>query len=406
MPSPAVALAQALIRCRSVTPNDGGALPLLADRLRKQGFATELLTFTAPGMPDVLNLYARLGTAQPCLAFAGHIDVVPPGETAAWRHDPFAGEIEDGLLFGRGACDMKSGVAAFVAAALDHAAAAGVGPGSIALLLTGDEEGPAVNGTAKLLDWALARGERFAACVVGEPTCPEQFGDMIKHGRRGSLTGTLTVHGRQGHVAYPHRADNPLPPLVRLLGALLAKPFDEGTPHFDPSNLELVSVDTGNPADNVIPAEARARFNIRFNDRWTATSLRAEIEARVDEAAGAARATLAFDPCNALPFVTAPGPFTALVVDAVMAVTGRRPVLSTTGGTSDARFLAPHCPVVEFGVVGQSMHAVDEHVAVADIDRLVAVYRQVIAGVLGRPEDAAGALADPSAPSRRSGPDP
>ena len=254
--------------------------------------------------------------------------------------------------------------------------------GSVALLLTGDEEGPAVNGTVKLLDWALNRGERFEACVVGEPTNPDALGDMIKNGRRGSLTGELRVLGRQGHVAYPHRADNPIPHMLRLLGALLATPLDAGTAHFDPSNLEIVTVDTGNPATNVIPAEARARFNIRFNDTWTPQTLAAEVARRLESVAGPARFDLTFQPCNALAFVTAPCAFTSLVVEAVEAETGRRPALSTSGGTSDARFISAACPVVEFGLVGRTMHAVDEHVAVADIDRLTAIYGRIIARFL------------------------
>jgi succinyl-diaminopimelate desuccinylase len=274
---------------------------------------------------------------------------------------------------------MKGGIAAFVAAALAHVAARGAPTrGSIALLITGDEEGPAVNGTVKLLAWALARGERFDACVVGEPTNPDALGDMIKNGRRGSLTGDLVVHGQQGHVAYPRRADNPIPHLLRLLGALIATPLDAGTAHFDPSNLEIVTVDTGNPATNVIPAEARARFNIRFNERWTPATLAAEIERRLAAVAQGARYALTFQPCNALAFITAPGAFTTMVCEAIEAETGRRPVLSTSGGTSDARFIATACPVVEFGLVGRTMHAVDEHVAVADIDSLAAIYGRLI----------------------------
>lgn len=378
-PSVAVDLARRLVRCRSVTPADGGALPLLADVLGQGGFRTELVSFSAPGRADVLNLYARLGTAAPCLAFAGHTDVVPPGDEVAWTHDPFGGVIADGRLYGRGACDMKGGVAASVAAALAHRERHGPPRGSIAFLLTGDEEGPAVNGTAKLLDWAAARGERFDACVLGEPTNPERLGEMVKIGRRGSLTGEVTVHGRQGHVAYPHRALNPLPALLRLLGALTGPPLDAGTAHFDPSNLELVSIDTGNPSNNVIPAEARARFNVRFNDRWTDRTLAEEIARRLKAVDGAALHTLTFQPCNALAFLTEPGPFTVLVQEAVRAETGLTPALSTAGGTSDARFIVRRCPVVEFGPVGRTMHATDEHVDVADLDRLAAIYGRIIA---------------------------
>ena len=376
--SRAVDLAQGLIRCRSVTPADGGALPMIAALLRGAGFAVDLVPFAEPDQPEILNLYARIGTTAPFLVFAGHTDVVPPGDAAAWRFDPFAGEIVDGQVWGRGACDMKGGVAASLAAALSFVERHGTGRGSIGFLITGDEEGPAVNGTTKLLDWAVARGERFDACLLGEPTNPEALGDMMKIGRRGSLTGDLVVHGRQGHVAYPHRADNPLPHLMRLCEALIGRPLDAGTAHFDPSNLELVTVDTGNPSSNVIPAEARARFNIRFNDAWTPATLRQEVEDRVRAAAAGARYSVTFQPCNAVAFLTAPGAFTTLVAEAIEAETGRRPTLSTSGGTSDARFIARHCPVVEFGLVGQTMHMVDERAATADIDALAAIYERII----------------------------
>ncbi len=389
--SRALDLAQKLIRCRSVTPADGGALPLLAGTLRDAGFAVDLVPFSGAGEPEVLNLYARLGTAAPCLLFAGHTDVVPPGQPTAWTHDPFGGTVADGRLYGRGACDMKGGVACAVAAALTHVERHGPPPGSIAFLLTGDEEGPAINGTAKLLDWAAARGERFDACVLGEPTNPEALGDMVKIGRRGSITGEITVHGRQGHVAYPHRALNPLPPLVRLIAALTASALDDGTAHFDPSNLELVSIDTGNPSNNVIPAEATARFNIRFNDRWTDVTLAEEMARRLSAADARAPYALAFQPCNARAFLTEPGPFSTLVRDAVAAETGRTPVLSTTGGTSDARFIVRHCPVVEFGLVGRTMHAVDEHVDLADLDRLTAVYGRIIAAFFETAQQRSGA---------------
>lgn len=380
--SRAVDLAQRLVRCRSVTPADGGALPMLAGVLEAAGFAVDLPVFSEFGQADVLNLLATIGEG-PCLAFAGHTDVVPPGDAAAWTHDPFAGTVENGFLYGRGACDMKGGVAAFVAAALDHLDRHGPPRhGGIALLLTGDEEGPAVNGTVKLLDWAVRRGLRFEACVVGEPTNPEALGDMVKIGRRGSLTGTVTVHGRQGHVAYPHLAVNPIPPLMRVLDALGGTRLDEGTPRFDPSNLEIVSVDTGNPSSNVIPAETRARFNVRFNDRWSPETLRAELNRRVWAASGDSRVTLAFEPCNAEAFLTQPGAFTTQVADAIEAEIGRRPVLSTSGGTSDARFVAKHCPVVEFGLVGRTMHQADEQAATDDIDRLASIYGRIIAAFL------------------------
>ena len=376
----ALDLAQALIRCPSVTPEEGGALALLARVLGEAGFSVERPVFSEAGTPDVENLYARIGTGSPCLVFAGHTDVVPPGDRAAWRHDPFAGAVADGMLWGRGAADMKSGVACMLAAALEHLRAHALARGSIAFLITGDEEGPAVNGTVKLLAWAKARGERFDHCLLGEPTNPQALGDMIKIGRRGSLTGTLTVHGRQGHVAYPHRAENPIPGLIRLAAALTAAPLDAGTQHFDASNLEFTTIDVGNPATNVIPAEARAVFNIRFNDGWTQRSLAEEIRARLARAAGGTvRYSLDLQPSNSPAFLTRPDAFVDLVSDAIQAETGRRPALSTTGGTSDARFIKDACPVIEFGLVGETMHQVDECVAVADIARLTAIYRRVLA---------------------------
>lgn len=379
-PTDPVALTQALIRCPSVTPQEGGALALLESVLTPAGFRVERPVFSEPGQPDVENLYARTGTGGPVLVFAGHTDVVPPGDAARWTHPPFSGEVRDGRLYGRGAADMKGGVAASVAATLRHLAARGVpARGSIAFLITGDEEGPAVNGTVKLLAWAAARGEHFDTCILGEPTNPSVLGDMIKIGRRGSLTGRLTVSGTQGHVAYPHLAENPIRGLVRLVGALMAEPLDTGTAHFGPSNLEFTSLDVGNPASNVIPGEARGVFNIRFNDLWTPASLEEEIRRRCREAAGnAVRFELAFEPTNATAFLTAPGPFVEQVAAAVEAETGRRPALSTTGGTSDARFIKDYCPVVEFGLVGQTMHQVDEHVATADLEALTRIYERVL----------------------------
>ncbi|MDJ1157682.1 succinyl-diaminopimelate desuccinylase [Chelatococcus sp. SYSU_G07232] len=375
-----VALTQALIRCPSVTPAEGGALALLDEVLSAAGFTVHRVTFSAPGTPDVQNLYARFGSDAPHLVFAGHTDVVPPGEIARWKHDPFGGVIDDGEVHGRGACDMKGGVACSVAAAIEFIAENPGFPGSIGFLITGDEEGPAINGTVKLLEWAHARGERFDHCILGEPTNPLALGDMIKIGRRGSLTGRLVVHGQQGHVAYPHLADNPIPGMLRLLGALIDEPLDAGTAHFAPSNLEVTTVDVGNPASNVIPAEARATFNIRFNDIWTPESLEAELRRRVGAAAGGAlRYDLRFEPTNATAFVTEPGPFVAMTAAAIEAATGRRPTLSTTGGTSDARFIKDYCPVLEFGLVGQTMHQVDERAAVADIRRLTAIYKHVLA---------------------------
>ncbi|MFN3687245.1 succinyl-diaminopimelate desuccinylase [Salinarimonas sp.] len=380
----ATQLTQALLRCPSVTPAEGGALALLAGVLEAAGFSVERPVFSAPGTPDVENLYARIGTGAPVLVLAGHTDVVPPGDEARWTHPPFSGEIVDGVLYGRGAVDMKGGIGAMVAGALRFLDANPDFSGSIAFLITGDEEGPAINGTVKLLDWALARGERFDACILGEPTNPERLGEMIKIGRRGSLTGSLVVHGRQGHVAYPHLAENPIDGMVRLVAAVKGTPLDAGTAHFDASNLEFTSLDVGNPASNVIPAEARAVFNIRFNDLWTPQTLAAEIERRCAEAAGnAVRFTLAFEETNAIAFLTPPNAFVAAMQDAIEAETGIRPVLSTTGGTSDARFITRVCPVVEFGLVGRTMHQIDERVPVADLERLSAIYEGVIARWFG-----------------------
>jgi succinyl-diaminopimelate desuccinylase len=370
-----LALAQALIRCPSVTPDEGGALTFIAQALGDAGFEVHRPVFSQDGTPEVENLYARFGVGHPYLLFAGHTDVVPPGDAARWRHDPFGGVVEGGELFGRGAVDMKGGIACMMAAALRYLADHLDFSGSIGFLVTGDEEGPAVNGTVKLLEWARSRGERFDHCILGEPTNPQALGEMIKIGRRGSLTGRLTVHGKQGHVAYPHLAENPIMGMVRLLAGLKAQPLDAGTAHFDASNLEATTVDVGNTATNVIPMEARATFNVRFNDLWSPQSLEEELRRRLREAAGnAVRYTARFEPTNAVAFLTAPDSF-GFLIEAIEAETGRRPALSTTGGTSDARFIKDHCPVVEFGLVGQTMHQIDERVAVADLDRLAAIYR-------------------------------
>jgi succinyl-diaminopimelate desuccinylase len=372
-----VALAQALLRFPSVTPADAGALGFLEEVLSHAGFRTHRLVFKAAGTPDVANLYARLGTGAPYLLFAGHSDVVPAGE-AGWRHDPFGGAIEAGMLYGRGACDMKGAIGCMLAAALRFVAEQPQFSGSIGFLITGDEEGPAVNGTVKLLQWAAQNGERFDHCVLGEPTNPEALGDMIKIGRRGSLTGRLVVHGRQGHVAYPHLADNAVRGMVRLLDALMAQPLDGGSAEFDPSSLEVTTVDVGNTAENVIPGGARAQFNIRFNDRWTPDTLEREVVQRLDAAAaGRVRYDIDFHR-NSVSFLTQRSDFVGLVSDAIAAETGRRPQLSTSGGTSDARFIKDYCPVVEFGLVGATMHQTDERVAVADLERLTAIYRRVL----------------------------
>jgi succinyl-diaminopimelate desuccinylase len=380
-----VAIARDLLRCPSVTPDEGGALAYLHDVLAKAGFDVHRMTFAEPGTAPIENLYARIGSEAPNLVFAGHTDVVPSGDPKAWSHPPFAGDVAGDVLYGRGAVDMKGGIACFVAAALDHLAAHRGRPkrGSISLLITGDEESVAVNGTIKLLQWAAERGEKFDHCILGEPSNVATLGDTIKAGRRGSLNGTLVVTGRQGHVAYPDRADNPIRGLTTLIAALQA-PLDQGSEHFDPSNLEFTSVDVGNPTVNLIPGEARARFNIRYNDLHSQTALKTLIEHRA-QAAAAGRIRYAFEwqPSNADVFVTKSGPFTDLAAAAIVEVTGVKPKLSTTGGTSDARFIKDYCPVLEFGLVGQTMHAIDERAPVADLIALTAVYRRIIEKYFG-----------------------
>jgi succinyl-diaminopimelate desuccinylase len=380
-----VTIARDLVRCRSVTPAEGGALGFIENLLGGAGFAVERMTFAEPGTAPVENLYARLGSSAPHLVFAGHTDVVPPGDEARWSHPPFAGEIAGGSLFGRGAVDMKGGIACALAAALDHVAArAGKPAGSISFLITGDEEGIAVNGTTKLLQWAADRGERFDHCILGEPSSAAAVGDTIKVGRRGSLNGTLTVTGRQGHVAYPQLAENPIRALTALMTALMAAPLDHGSAHFDPSNLEFTSVDVGNPVVNLIPGEARARFNIRFNDCHSQASLKTLIETRAQAAAPApAPWRIDWERSNADVFLAKPGAFLDLVVGAIAEIAGRSPQLSTTGGTSDARFIKNYCPVLELGLVGRTMHQTDECTTVADLALLTAVYRRILERYFG-----------------------
>jgi succinyl-diaminopimelate desuccinylase len=380
MPTDALTIARDLVRCPSVTPADAGALGVLEKLLGDAGFEAHRVTFSEPGAADIDNLYARIGTGAPHLTFAGHTDVVPAGDEAAWSHGAFAGEVKDGVLYGRGAVDMKGAIACAVAATLDYLAAHGAAPkGSISFLITGDEEDIAVNGTVKLLQWAAARGEKFDHCVLGEPSNVDALGDTIKTGRRGSQSGTLIVDGVQGHVAYPHRAANPIPDLAALITALSGEPLDRGTAHFQPSNLEFTSVDVGNTAWNVIPGQARARFNIRYNDAHSRESLRALVEERVAKASGnRVKARIVWEPSNADVFLTEPGPFTDLVVATIEEVTGRRPELNTGGGTSDARFITHYCPVLEFGLVGQTMHQIDERTPVADLEKLTRIYRGVL----------------------------
>jgi len=376
MASDPVRLLQDLIRCPSVTPAEGGALAYLDGVLAEAGFTVDRPVFSEAGTPDVENLFATIGSGAPHFVFAGHTDVVPPGDEAHWSHDPFGGDIVDGMLYGRGAVDMKGGIAAFAAAALDFLAEGGLKQGTISLLITGDEEGPSINGTVKLLDWAAKKGHRFDAAIVGEPTNPERLGDAIKIGRRGSLSGTITVQGRQGHVAYPHLAVNPIPQLMKLIRRLTAEALDHGNERFDASNLEFIGLDVDNKAWNVIPAEASARFNIRFNDEWNRDTLEAWLRSRLQEAAGnEIDFELELVPTGSASFLTHSDKLIGTLSDAVEASTGRRPALSTSGGTSDARFIKDYCPVVEFGLVGQTMHQIDERVSVADLQTLTAIYR-------------------------------
>jgi succinyl-diaminopimelate desuccinylase len=376
----ALSITQALIRCPSVTPADAGALGVLEDLLKAHGFETHRVTFGEPGTADVDNLYARIGDSAPHITFAGHTDVVPPGDESAWSHGAFSGEVKDGMLYGRGAVDMKGGIACSVAAVLQYLADNGGKPkGSISFLITGDEEDISVNGTIKLLKWVTDRGETFDHCVLGEPSNVETMGDCIKVGRRGSQSGTLYVEGVQGHVAYPHRASNPVPDISRLIVALSEEPLDYGSAQFQASNLEFTSVDVGNTASNVIPGAARAKFNIRFNDHHTQETLRALVDARLAKACGnRIKAKIVWEPSNSNVFVTKPGAFTDLAVASIEEVTGRKPELSTSGGTSDARFIASYCPVIEFGLVGQTMHQIDERTPVADLEKLTKVYRGIL----------------------------
>ena len=371
-------LTRRLIRCPSVTPAEGGALDLLQEVLEGLGFTCHRLPFGEPDTETVDNLYARLGEAGPNLCYAGHTDVVPVGDPAHWSVDPFAGELRDGWLYGRGAVDMKGAIAAFVSALSSFLARRGAGfGGSLSLLITGDEEGPAVNGTRKVLDWLAARGETLDACLVGEPTSDERLGDMIKIGRRGSMTCRLSVRGTQGHTAYPHLADNPLHPLVRMLAALTGVALDQGSAHFPPSSLQLTTIDVGNPASNVIPAQARAAFNIRFNDAHSGASLERWLRARLDEAGGdyGLEVTVSGES-----FLCPPGPFSDLVSGAVRSVAGFAPALGTTGGTSDARFIKDHATVAELGLLNATAHKVDERVSLADLEQLTAIYGAVLDG--------------------------
>ncbi|MBX9589658.1 MAG: succinyl-diaminopimelate desuccinylase [Hyphomonadaceae bacterium] len=374
-----VQLAQALIRCPSVTPAEGGALTLLASVLQPAGFTCHRLTMTEPGTPDVENLYARLGTGAPHLCFAGHTDVVPVGEERRWSRPPFGAEIVQGVLFGRGAADMKGGIACFVAAALDYIQAGGHKRGSISLLITGDEEGAGINGTVKVLEWMKARGEVMDGCLVGEPTSTRAVGDEIKIGRRGYLNAEVIVHGKQGHSAYAHLADNPLPKLARIIDRVSSAPMDAGTARFPPSSVQATIVSVPNTATNVIPGAALANFNIRYNDLHTRAGVEAWVRAQCESAAKetGAQFSLRFFGTGDV-FLTEPGPLVETLRGAVEAVTGRAAALTTNGGTSDARFIYKHCPVIELGLVNATVHQVDESVPVADLLTLTRIYRRFI----------------------------
>jgi succinyl-diaminopimelate desuccinylase len=373
-----------LIRCPSVTPDQAGALDRLAAFLGAAGFTCERLVFSEPGTPDVDNLFARFGKGSPHLCFAGHIDVVPPGRVEDWAAPPFSAHQENGFIFGRGAADMKGSVAAFATAAAD-AVREGASVGSLSLLITADEEGPAINGTRKVLEWMKENGHVPDHCLVGEPTSTEKLGDTIKIGRRGSLSFNVSIAGIQGHVAYPHKADNPIPKLARLIDRLSSHKFDDGNDRFDPTTLAVTSVDVGNPAGNVIPAHAEARFNIRFNTEHTRESLIAAVEqiCRGVENELVGSFTLEI-PEGADAFITEPGAFVGVVLDAIEAETGLVARLSTSGGTSDARFIKDYCPVLEFGPLNSTIHQVNEHLAIADLRNLAATYRTIIETYLGR----------------------
>lgn len=384
MPLDPVSLAQELIRCPSVTPQDAGAIALLEAALNPLGFTCYRVRLQAPGTEAVENLYARIGSGAPNFCFAGHTDVVPPGDAKLWCHDAFGAQIEDGVLYGRGAADMKSSIAAFIAAA-ERVLAKGKPNGSISLLITGDEEARGTNGTKAVLEWLKEKGERFDHCIVGEPTSTARAGDTLKIGRRGSMNANVTVTGAQGHVGYPHRANNPIPSMAKLIEVLSA-PLDEGTKHFDPSTLAFTSVDVGNPATNVIPAQAHARFNIRFNDLHTPESLQTHITKIATHVASETKTEIAcaFD-VSGVAFLTKPGPFVDLLSRVVTNLNGTSPELSTTGGTSDARFIKDHCPVVELGPPGGTMHKADECVAMADIHALTDIYTAILESYFANP---------------------
>ena len=371
-----VELSQRLIRCPSVTPDEGGALDELQNVLEELGFRCQRLLFSESGTPDVDNLYARLGDRGPNFCFAGHSDVVPPGDRDEWGEDPFSGVVIDGKLFGRGSADMKSAIASFISAVQRYKSNVGEEiPGSISLLITGDEEGPAINGTIKVLDWMSKNNELIDACIVGEPTNPDHLGQMIKIGRRGSFTGWLTVTGVQGHTAYPHLAENPLSKLIKMLEPLAEEQLDQGTEYFPPTTVAISSIDTGNSATNVIPQKVTASFNIRFNDSRTAEDIEEWLRGHFDSVGGSYQLETA---CSSNAFITEPGALSEDLISAIKDVVGTSPEMSTTGGTSDARFIRKYCPVVEFGIVGKTMHKINEHVEIKDVELLTDIYTELL----------------------------
>lgn len=396
LPVDAVRLTQALVRCPSVTPAEGGALTLLQDVLTALGFTCHRLTFSEPGTPDIDNLYARIGDSGPNLCFAGHTDVVPPGDETAWSVPPFAAEIRDGILLGRGAADMKGAIGCFVVAAAAYLKQCNGRPvGSISLLITGDEEGPAINGTVKVLGWLKERGERLDACIVGEPSNPRSIGDEIKIGRRGSINGEIVVTGRQGHSAYPGLADNPIPKLARIIDRLSTLRLDEATERFERSNLEVTIISVPNTATNVIPGEARAIFNVRYNDNWTRHRLEATLRDCCEASAAEVGADMRLEfSWSGDAFCTSPGPLVETMTEAVHDVCGRVPALTTGGGTSDARFIKDACPVIEFGLVNATIHKVDEHVPIADLTTLTSIYLRFLERYFSKAQESLGDLAE------------
>ena len=371
-----IELSQRLIRCPSVTPDEGGALDELQNVLEELGFRCQRLPFSESGTPDVDNLYARLGDRGPNFCFAGHTDVVPPGDRDEWGEDPFSGVVIDGKLFGRGSADMKSAIASFISAVQRYKSNVGEEiPGSISLLITGDEEGPAINGTIKVLDWMSKNNQLIDACIVGEPTNPDHLGQMIKIGRRGSFTGWVPVTGLQGHTAYPHLAENPLSKLIKMLEPLAEEQLDQGTEYFPPTTVAISSIDTGNSATNVIPQKVTASFNIRFNDSRTAEDIEEWLRGHFDSVGGSYQLETA---CSSNAFITEPGALSEDLISAIKDVVGTSPEMSTTGGTSDARFIRKYCPVVEFGIVGKTMHKINEHVEIKDVELLTDIYTELL----------------------------